>query len=65
MTLLSGARFLAKCGGTAVYLAKLSEDDACRFANDDDVDEENDERRFCVDILFLDQTQFTVFSGKN
>jgi hypothetical protein len=57
--LLSGARFFAKCGATIVAFPVLfSDDDACRFAKDDDVDEENDERRFWVDIL--DQTQLTV-----
>jgi len=48
-----GARFLAKWGATAVALPTFSvdEEDACLFARDDDVEEENDERRVCVDIF--------------
>lgn len=59
--LLSGARFLAKRGAIIVAFPGFSnvEDEACRFAKDEDVDEENDERRFWVDIL--NQTQFTVW----
>jgi hypothetical protein len=48
-----GARFLAKWGATAVAFPTLSvdEEDACLFARDDDVEDENDERRVCVDIF--------------
>lgn len=59
--LLRGARFLDKCGATAVTFPTFSdeeEEEACRFAKDDDVDDENDERRFWVDIL--NQTHFTI-----
>ena len=51
---------MAKRGAIIVAFPGFSnvEDVACRFAKDEDVDEENDERRFWVDIL--NQTQFTV-----
>ena len=29
----------------------VDEEDACLFARDDDVEDENDERRVCVDIF--------------
>ena len=47
--LLRGTLFLAK---KAVAFPTFSDDDACRFAKDDVVDDENDDRRlpFCVDI---------------
>ena len=48
--LLRGTLFLAK---EAVTFPTFSDDDACRFAKDDVVDDENDDRRlpFCVDIF--------------
>lgn len=50
--LVRGARFLAMCGGgTVMILATISDDDACRFAKDDVVEEVNEERRFWVDIF--------------
>ena len=50
--LLSGARFLAKWGAIIMAFLGFSnvEDEACRFAKDEDIDEENDERRFWVNI---------------
>lgn len=53
--LLSGARFFAI---VAFPTFSDDEDEAFRFANEDEVDDENDERRFWVDIL--DKTQFRV-----
>lgn len=51
--LLSGARFFPN---VAFPIFSDDEDDAFRFAIDEDVEEENDERRFWVDIF--DGTQF-------
>lgn len=50
-----GARFFARRGGgtavTLLLLPTFSDEEACRLAKDDVVDDENDERRFWVDIL--------------
>lgn len=48
--LVRGALFLAK---EAMTFPTFSDDDACRLARNDVVDEENDDRRlpFCVDIF--------------
>lgn len=44
----SGARFFVN---VVFPIFSDDEDEACRFAKDDDVDDENDERRVWVDIL--------------
>lgn len=51
--LQSGARFFAN---VAFPIFSDDEDDAFRFASDEDVEDENDERRFWVDIF--NGTQF-------
>lgn len=55
--LLSGARFFAN---VAFPIFSDDEDDAFRFASDEDVEEENDERRFWVDIFHGTQIKARV-----